>query len=712
MSNTPLTVQELEEHIEKYLDPVLSSRRTALGPAQSLLDLTRSQQEFVLHWISVTVKTNSEMGYQFAAYAAQALRLMDAKSVEEWLIHAMDTYDKRGLYPGCAEIQAVERYAQQSANKGATVAFDEVAGVLQSFLCGLSGRKMTVVSASTTYTDTEVLHVPEQISVFGDRQQNFALYKSLVTYLWAQNWYGTFDSRPHAPDLSEVIAEHDDFDKARKLFHALETVRLNANIASELDVLHREMLAMQRKLGDVKYSIEWQTTIDLLRTLPNDVTTTYEALHSVYEKTTELPKSYCFQGELLVEETERRIKDRQLQEKLQFQNMLIDVKREQTDKRAMEHPSALQTSNLDMRPKLSEAGELIDFELSIDNQPISLSPQARALTQSIFQDFGEIPSEYMVPAGDGGYQKDDLRKCARDVWMGTYREEGAYLYNEWDCRRQHYRKDWCVLRELEVHPQDTEFVTRTLARYSHLISDMRKSFEALRGEDKLLRKQKHGNDVDIDAVVEAFADNLAGLEMSDRLFMKLNKLERDMAVVFMVDMSGSTKGWINEAEREALVLLCESLEVLGDRYAIYGFSGMTRKRCELYRVKTFEESYDEQVKQRISGITPQDYTRMGVTIRHLTWLLRNVEARTKLLVTLSDGKPDDYDGYRGEYGIEDTRQALIEAKNEGIHPFCITIDSEARDYLPRMYGAVNYVLVDEIRKLPLKVSDIYRRLTA
>ena len=102
---------------------------------------------------------------------------------------------------------------------------------------------------------------------------------------------------------------------------------------------------------------------------------------------------------------------------------------------------------------------------------------------------------------------------------------------------------------------------------------------------------------------------------------------------------------------------------------------------------------------------------MGVTIRHLTHLLGEIEARTKLLITLSDGKPDDYDGYRGEYGIEDTRQALIEARNTGVHPFCITIDSEARDYLPHMYGAVNYTVIDEVRKLPLKVSDIYRRLT-
>ena len=109
----------------------------------------------------------------------------------------------------------------------------------------------------------------------------------------------------------------------------------------------------------------------------------------------------------------------------------------------------------------------------------------------------------------------------------------------------------------------------------------------------------------------------------------------------MVDMSGSKMGWINDADRESLVLWCEALEILGDRYAIYGFSGMTRKRCELYRIKRFDEPYNDDVRARVAGIQPRDYTRMGVTIRHLTKLLNGIEARTKLLVTLSDGKPDD-----------------------------------------------------------------------
>lgn len=150
----------------------------------------------------------------------------------------------------------------------------------------------------------------------------------------------------------------------------------------------------------------------------------------------------------------------------------------------------------------------------------------------------------------------------------------------------------------------------------------------------------------------------------------------------------------------------------GHGRAVVSFSGITHKRCELFRIKPFDEPYNDAVQARISGIRPQDYTRMGFAIRHLSSLLQGVEARTKLLITLSDGKPDDYfDGYHSAYGIEDTRQALIEAKRLGIHPFCITIDKEGQEYLPHMYGAVNYVVIDEVGKLPLKVADIYRRLT-
>ena len=334
---------------------------------------------------------------------------------------------------------------------------------------------------------------------------------------------------------------------------------------------------------------------------------------------------------------------------------------------------------------------------------------------SIYLDFGEIPPEYLSPAGEGEYDPNLYQEQPEDpdaVWQGVYHERGATLFHEWDHGRQHYRKNWCVMREKPVQPVYDNFYRETLDKHAPIVKHLRKRFEAMRDENRLEKRQADGDEVDIDALIEALADARDGREMSDRLFVRQHRAERNIAVAFLVDMSGSTKGWINEAEREALILLCEALELLGDRYAIYGFSGTTRKRCELFRIKTFDEAYTPEVKARISGIRPQDYTRMGFAIRHMTTLLNQIEARTKVMVTLSDGRPDDYfDVYRGLYGVEDTRMALLEAGRSGIHPFCITLDHDARDYLPHMYGAARYIILDDVRQLPIKVTDIYRKIT-
>lgn len=349
------------------------------------------------------------------------------------------------------------------------------------------------------------------------------------------------------------------------------------------------------------------------------------------------------------------------------------------------------------------------FALRLWGEPLEAPPDVRQLMSSIVQDIGEIPQEYLVAAGPGAY-----RSCAappKQAPAGLHAVDESHAYDEWDFARRHYRKDWCLLHERDIHPLQDGFVDRTLEKHRGLLKHLYRTFEALRAQNRRMRRQPHGDDIDIDAVVEAYADHSVGLEVTDRLFTQIERADRDIAVMFLVDMSGSTKGWINEVLRESLALLCESLETLGDRYAIYGFSGFTHKRCELFRIKTIDDPYDEAVRARISGVTARDYTRLGVFIRHATRILTAIEARTRLLITLSDGRPDDQDGYRGEYGIEDTRQALFEARCRGIHPFCITIDDEAMDYLPHMYGPVGFALVDHVEKLPLKVSEIYRKIT-
>jgi len=600
----------------------------------------------------------------------------------------------------------VDGYARTRQTHTEGALFDDIASILGNFVRGLSGRKLKIEQGDSIFTDSDRIVLPAITSAFESREDNFKLAKATVALLWAQTRFGTL-----RVDITGACACFPHPERALNQFNALETLRLTACLGRELPGLHREMQRLKQHLGDA-IPAEWAALAQGLADPDARVEDSLELLEAAYH----LPdfKPWCYQGDLRPDAVAAARAARLEKEKARLRVKLADLEEEHRRHASPQTEEAEDKKTPFEVEARDEAGQL-DFELTLDDMPIAPPEDVRQLLTSIYLDFGEIPPEYLVPAGDGEYDPSLYLDQPIDpdaVWQGAYHEEGAVLYPEWDLGRQHYRKNWCVMREKEVKPVFDDFYRQTLDKHFALVKHLRKAFEAMRDENRYLKRQAFGDEVDIDALVEALADSKDGREMSDRLFIRMHRAERNIAVAFMVDMSGSTKGWINEAEREALILLCEALELLGDRYAIYGFSGITRKRCELFRIKTFDEPYTEEVKARISGIQPQEYTRMGFAIRHLTKLLNEVEARTKVLVTLSDGRPDDYfDAYRGPYGIEDTRMALLEARRNGVHPFCITIDRDARDYLPHMYGAARYIILDDVNQLPAKVADIYRRLT-
>ncbi len=350
-----------------------------------------------------------------------------------------------------------------------------------------------------------------------------------------------------------------------------------------------------------------------------------------------------------------------------------------------------------------------DF-VRIGAQQVEIPQEQRALVEEIRRDLGGVPTSYV--SGVIARAGSAAGRFAGPAVPEGPRAAEALVYDEWDFRRAGFRRGWCSVHPLELEPGDTTFVRATLQRYRGPLLRIRRAFERLRTGEHLVRRQLDGDEVDIDAAIEARADRIAGRAVSDRVFIHLARDRRDIAVVFLVDMSSSTEGWVNTAIRESLVLLCESLEVLGDRWGVYGFSGIRRLRSELYHIKDLDEPYGEQVRGRIAAITPRDYTRMGPPIRHVTRLLRAAEAKSRLLVILSDGKPEDYDEYKGDYAVEDTRHALTEAKLAGVHPFCITLDPKAHDYVAHLFGEVSYVVIDAVAKLPLRVPEIYRALTS
>lgn len=709
---TELTEQKIIDMLDEYLEAEFTFIRTD-ELATVLLPLESGHQHFILDWVKSLASTQVELAHKFITNVIPVLDVMDRQTIEEWAAYTLDVYDSSGLYPAMEVIRNVEQYVELSRERQVGSVYNEVRGVLTSFVHGLSGRELRIEQGEHCYTDSETIYLPSVVSLLETKEDNFGLYKAMVTMQWAQTRFGTFRCRP-----LQRLNQYEDSQRANAVFHQLETIRLDACLERELPGLYRRMQEMKQQLQQAEYPDTWQSSVRILRSGGSTAADALQLVEQHYDQA--LPEVVCYQGELRLHEVEETMRLRIDREKallrVKLSEMLEEITPEDSDKDNQSRQFGLkeksEKSTDESEKNENDILEPGTYELTLDDVPIAPPEAMRNLLTSIQLDLGQIPDEYLTPAGDGEYDPSLFKDAdPDDVWQGTYHEEGAELYDEWDVKRDHYRKHWCVLREKEVQVGDTDFARQTLEKYHGLTERLRKTFEAMRDEDCLLKRQANGDDVDIDALVEALADAKDGKEMSDRLFTQMHRSERNIAVVFMVDMSGSTRGWINDAERESLILLCEALELLGDRYSIYGFSGNTRKKCELYRIKSFDEVYGSEVKGRIANIEPQEYTRMGVTVRHLTKLLKEQEARTRILITLSDGKPDDIDHYRGEYGIEDTRKALIEAKYAGIHPFCITIDEHGQDYLPHMYGAVNYTVVNDVAKLPLKVSDIYRKLT-
>lgn len=705
MAQLSHSAADMEKSLHVWLDTEFTFFKVEELAAE-LTALARDEQDFILDWIRRIASTHITLAWQFGRRAPALLPRMERRLLEAWAVHTCDVFDRTGLQNALRIMEQVDSFDEaQHRNDAAGTLFEDIAPVLGNFVCGLSGRRLRIEEGDAAWTDGERIVLPPLIAALPDLDDNFQLAKATVALLWAQTRFGSLRI-----DHAAIAADYDDPERALSRLYALETMRLTARIARELPGLHRQMLRL-RTLLDPALPPAWRHIEARLATPDATLDDSLAMLGTAYDAP-DCPQwsdQGCLRPDAIAAARAARLDKEKARLRIKLAELLAEHKASQTDSKL----EAEAPPDLEVAPR-DENGRL-DFEITLDGAPLAPPDDVRQLLTSVYLDFGEIPPEYLTPAGDGEYDPNLVFDQPEDpdaVWQGTYHEKGAELYPEWDHGRQHYRKNWCVMREKPVTPAYDDFYRDTLGKHAGVVRQLRKKFEALRDENRLDKRQTQGDEIDLDALIEALADSRDGREMSDRLFVRMHRAERNIAVVFLVDMSGSTKGWINEAEREALVLLCEALELLGDRYAIYGFSGTTRKRCELFRIKTFDERYDDEVKARISGIRPQEYTRMGFALRHMTKLLNQVEAKTRVLVTLSDGRPDDYfDVYRGVYGIEDTRMALLEASRTGIHPFCITLDREARDYLPHMYGAARYIILDDVRQLPLKVTDIYRRIT-
>ncbi|RDE22484.1 nitric oxide reductase activation protein NorD [Motiliproteus coralliicola] len=287
---------------------------------------------------------------------------------------------------------------------------------------------------------------------------------------------------------------------------------------------------------------------------------------------------------------------------------------------------------------------------------------------------------------------------------------------EWDYRKQIMLDDYCLLQPMlndEALPEPIPEELRAQAKI------LRHRFSQLRPNKTWQRKQPYGDEIDMDAWLEHLTQiqNTRQSPRHQNFYKHRNDPQRELACLLLSDLSLSTEANLNDDKkvidmiRETMVLFAEALSGSGDPFAIYGFSSIKNKQVRYQMLKNFNEPYGDEARGRILAVKPGFYTRIGAAIRQSTEILKMQKAQQRLMLILSDGKPNDIDRYEGRYGIEDTRRAIQEAKMAGLQPFCVTIDEQGNDYLPYLFGDQGYAVINDVNRLPQMLPKLYLNLT-
>lgn len=305
----------------------------------------------------------------------------------------------------------------------------------------------------------------------------------------------------------------------------------------------------------------------------------------------------------------------------------------------------------------------------------------------------------------------DLPSAAEDdIPMG----EGN-LYPEWDYRKQLLRQDHCTVIPMLPRKAEPTALPDELKQDAHKLKRLFSNFNT---QPMMLRRQLQGSELDISAALEYRTEQIRGHASSAAQVWKQQQVkQRDLACLVLADLSLSTDAWANNDKqvidviRESLHLLGESLNASNDDFALYGFSSRRRNHVRYNLIKNFNEPWSDTIHGRIKALEPGYYTRMGAAIRQSIDILKDHPADKRLLLLLTDGKPNDLDIYEGRYGIEDTRMAIIEAHRAGITTYCVNIDQSTGDYIPYVFGQQRFYHLNRASQLPKLLPRLYLNLT-
>lgn len=685
--------------------------------------------------------------------------------------HRTDTRARRSYY--ALETSRSNEALHTSAAHGG-LPLEKVQHLLRLYVEGLTGRAVEIqplaaVPVESRIGDGRTIHLPSLVAEFGDEASDFRLYKVLAAHAAGQIEFGTHERE--SPDLRAAytaIAEtyapenldaRDAFaldgyinepgkgeaalspeEEARRQRNERRTLPEGADYRAALTLFPHATLA-RRIFGTLENGRIERRLRHIYRGLARDLDWTREHLRNSRPRIIDLPVTLVpfellfqitlcggaledarnFYGQI-VSELEGIAADYLTQPTATVADTLMATSRVYSLFQSITQDEAQQ--EVEASTEQSEVGDegAASQEQSRPERTPERSQQQRD-ARELFNAWTSIE-----PQGD----PDELEGA--ETWtqaeipeQGLEQGEVAYNYDEWDRDLTDHRVGWCRVIEKRVKRGPRSFVEDTRERYKGVISSIRHQFQLMKPENLLrVANEIDGEDYDLSAVIDYVIDRRADGQQSERIYTKRLRRQRDVAVSFLLDQSSSTARTIGrhplqpythpgrriiEIEKEGLVLMSEALEAVGDVYSINGFTSEGRRNVKFYVVKDFNEHYTEEIERRIGGITYQNNTRLGAAIRHAAARLTRQEARTHLLIVLSDGRPYDHDYGDARYAREDTREALRQAKTQGIIPFCITIDRESETELRDLYGEIGYTIIDDVLSLPERMPGIYRRLT-
>ena len=292
-------------------------------------------------------------------------------------------------------------------------------------------------------------------------------------------------------------------------------------------------------------------------------------------------------------------------------------------------------------------------------------------------------------------------------------------YSEWDYQIQLERPAWATVLEKRAKSGDIAVINEITTQYKREIHRMKFLLDAMQPQGvQRIRKLEDGDEIDINAAIASFTDIRLGNQPDPRIMMRSVRKTRDFSILVLLDLSESTNDKVQDQEysvldltRQACVLLADAINKVGDPFAIHGFCSDGRHDVEYYRFKDFDQHWDETPKAKLAGMTGQLSTRMGAAIRHAGHHLKMQRSAKKLLIVITDGEPADIDVRDPQYLRYDTKKAVEEIGRYGVITYCMSLDPRADNYVSRIFGQKNYMVVDQVQRLPEKLPLLYAGLT-